>query len=103
MFWSKEKNNSDKQKKKPVQGKALQVDSGVHQESANSKSQRIREEALANARYARAEIGEETLNKIAALMTQKQQSNMEQAKRTIAEQEADRVAGEILLMLEDKH
>lgn len=35
-------------------------------------------------------------------MTKKQQSAMEQAKRDIAEQDADRVADEILAMLDQK-
>lgn len=101
MFWSKDKNKSDKQQPKPHKNKnGLQGDSGVHQEQG--RSQRIREEALANARTARAEIGEETLDKIAALMTKKQQSAVEQAKRDIAAQDADRVADEILAMIDEK-
>tara|TARA_B100000780_G_scaffold278551_1_gene252488 strand:- start:2206 stop:2508 length:303 start_codon:yes stop_codon:yes gene_type:complete len=100
MFWSKDKNKSDKQKKPKNNNKGLSGDKGVHQEQG--RSQRIREEALANARSARAEIGEETLDKIAAMMTKKQQSSMEQAKRQIAEKDADRVADEILAMLDDK-
>ena len=101
MFWSKDKNKSDKQQPKPQKNKnGLQGDSGVLQEQG--RSQRIRQEALANARSARAEIGEETLDKIAALMTKKQQSAIEQAKRDIAEQDADRVADEILAMLDQK-
>ncbi|MFP4312845.1 MAG: hypothetical protein ACLFR0_00845 [Alphaproteobacteria bacterium] len=95
MFWSK-KNKTDKQKK-PENG--LQGN-GVHQ-NTSAKSQRVREEALANARKARAEIGEETLDKIAAMMTKKQQSAVEQAKRQIAEKDADRVAEEILLMIDE--
>lgn len=97
MFWSKNK-NTDKQKK-PDNG--LQGDNGVHQ-NIPEKSQRIRQEALANARKARADIGEEALEKIAAMMTKKQQSVIEQAKRQIAEKDADRVAEEILLMLDEK-
>ena len=96
MFWSKNK-KSDKRKKQ----KELQGSSGVHQNKSD-KSQRIREEALANARKARAEIGEEALDKIAALMTKKQQSLIEQTKRKVAETDADRVAQEILIMMDDK-
>lgn len=97
MFWSKSK-NTDKQKK----SKELQANnSGVRQNTSES-SQRLREEALANARKARAEIGEEALDKIAAMMTKKQQSEVEKAKRQIAEKDADRVAEEILLMLDEK-
>lgn len=98
MFWSKDKKTSDKQ------GKAVSKQPkgaiGVHQEQKNS--QRIREEALANARTARHEIGAETLDKIAAMMTAKQQSAIELAKADIAKADADRVAREILWMLEQK-
>lgn len=96
MFWSKNK-NTDKQKK---QNKQLQGDNGVHQ-NISDKSQRIRQEALANARKARAEIGDEALDKIAAMMTKKQQSIIEQTKQKVAETDADRVAQEILLIYED--
>jgi len=95
MFWSKNK-NSDKEKK---QDKRLQGDNGVHQ-NIPDKSQRIRQEALANARKARADIGEEALEKIAAMMTKKQQSIIEQTKQKVAETDADRVAQEILLMID---
>lgn len=94
MFWSKNK-NSDKKK----QDKRLQGDNGVHQ-NITDKSQRIRQEALANARKARADIGEEALEKIAAMMTKKQQSIIEQTKQKVAETDADRVAQEILLMID---
>lgn len=97
MFWSKNKNQSDKQKK---QGKAgLQVSGGVNN---SGKSQRIREEALANARSARDEIGAETLDKIAAMMTKKQQSAIEQAKAQIAKAEADKVIDELMFLLDKK-
>ena len=98
MFWSNKNKKSDKQKKPSKNG--LQGDSGVHHQS--SKSQRIRQEALANARTARAEIGEEALDKIAAMMTKKQQSEIERAKQKIAEADAHRVLDEIMLMMDDK-
>ena len=63
----------------------------------------LRAQALANAKAAREMIGEDTLNKIAAAMHKKQQSQMEQARRRIQNSEADRVAAEILYMLETKH
>lgn len=96
MFWSKNK-KSDKRKKQELQGSSSGVD-----QNTSDKSQRLREEALANARKARAEIGDEALNKIAALMTKKQQSLVEQTKQKVAETDADRVAQEILLMMDDK-
>lgn len=97
MFWSKNK-NSDKQKKK----QQLQTGQGVGTQNTSKNSQRLREEALANARKARAEIGDEVLDKIAALMTKKQQSLVEQTKQKVAETDADRVAQEILLMMDEK-
>ena len=63
---------------------------------------RSAEEALANARKARETLGDETIQKIAAAMHKKQQSATEQAKAKIAVSDADRVAAEILWMLEDK-
>ena len=100
MFWSKNKNKDKRGSAEQKSAKSgVRVPKG---QNNSSKSQRLREEALANARKARAEIGEETLDKIAALMTKKQQSVMEQAKRDIAEQDAHRVAEEILLILDEK-
>jgi hypothetical protein len=106
MFWFNAK-NSDKQKtgqKKPpgvTSGKASGCgDSSKDDQS--SKSQRIREEALANARSARIAIGEDTLDKIAAAMTRKQQSVMEQAKRQINTADPDKVLDELLYMLKNR-
>lgn len=92
MFWSKDKHTINKQAGSDA-GKPV---------SDPARSERIRQEALANARIARAEIGAETLDKIAALMTKKQQSAIEMAKADIAKADADRVAQEILWMLEQK-
>jgi|JI6StandDraft_1071083.scaffolds.fasta_scaffold547021_2 hypothetical protein len=74
----------------------------------NGKSQSLagdalRAQALANAKMARQAIGEDTLNKIAAAMHKKQQSSFEQAKRDIRNADAERVALEILSMLETRH
>lgn len=102
MFWSKNK-NKDKREKAAQEGQKSGV--GVPTKTGQndtSKSQRLREEALANARKARAEIGEETLDKIAAIMSKKQQSLIEQTKRKVAETDAERVAEEILLMIDDQ-
>ncbi len=71
--------------------------------SQRPDSAQIRAQALANARKAREAIGDETLQKIAAALQKKQQSATEQAKRQIAETDADRVAEEILAMLETRH
>jgi hypothetical protein len=63
----------------------------------------LRAQALANAKAARAHIGDETLERIAAAMAKKQNSATEQAKRKIQEADAERVASEILSMLETRH
>lgn len=98
MFWFNKK-NSDKQK---AQKTASGCEGGSSKDEQSSKSQRIREEALANARAARIAIGEETLDKIAAAMTKKQQSVMEQAKRQINTADPDKVLDELLYMMKNR-
>lgn len=98
MFWSKKKNNDKDKRKKSGVGTGLQTVDGGH----TCKSQKLREEALANARAARAHIGEDTLDKIAAAMAKKQQNAQEQAKQKIKTCESDRVAAEILAMMDDE-
>lgn len=98
MFWFHSK-NSDKQKKA---AKASGCERGSSGDEQASKSRRIREEALANARSARLAIGEETLDKIAAAMTRKQQSAMEQAKRQIHQSDPDKVLDELLMMMRNR-
>lgn len=86
MFWSKK----DKSRKPDKQ------------EEAAEKSARIREEAMKNMRAAREQIGEETLDRIAAAMMKKQQQAIEQAKTQIRKADTNKVADEIRWMLEDK-
>jgi hypothetical protein len=71
--------------------------------AASGKSAEIRAQALANARKAREAIGDEALQKIAAALKKKQESELEKAKAKIAETDATRVAEEILAMLETRH
>ncbi len=99
MFWLNKKKHKDTDKRKEPDTKELQAIEGDRE--GTSKSQRIREEALANAHAARAQIGEETLDKIAAAMTKKQQSSMEQAKARIKAADSHLVADEILAMLDE--
>jgi hypothetical protein len=99
--------NQDKQTGKGSAVQPLPTSEGAGGIQGN-KSQRpdsteIRAQALANARKAREAIGEEALQKIAAAIQKKQQSATERAKAQIAATDADRVAEEILLMLETKH
>lgn len=89
MFWNKNK-KSKKQDKRPSKDK-----------SVGDKSQRIREEALANARAARENIGEDTLDRIAEAMTRRQQNIQQQVKQQVAEADAQSVAAEILAMYDE--
>lgn len=84
MFWSKKKKS-----KKPAPKKA-------------GNSADIRAQAMANVRAARENIGEETLDRIAAAMTKKQQSNTERAKNAIQDADVDRVTQELLSLLQEK-
>jgi hypothetical protein len=94
MFWSKkDKNQKDKKQEKA---------SAKKEESPAEKSARLREEAMKNMRAAREQIGEETLDRIAAAMLKKQQSAIEQAKNQIKSTDTNKVADELRWMLEDK-
>ena len=65
-----------------------------------SESAKIRAQALENARLARENIGDETLQKLAAAIQKKQASAHERNKAVIAQSDPERVAEEILAMLE---
>lgn len=59
----------------------------------------IRAQAMKNVREARAAIGEETLDKIAAAMQKKQSSELERAKEKIKALDKSRVADNIRAMI----
>lgn len=80
MFWKKKKKEGPK---KPVREELIA-------------------QARANAAKARAEIGDETLQKIAENIRKKEQSATEQAKAKIRAMDKDKVADHIKSMLEDK-
>ncbi|MCB9982812.1 MAG: hypothetical protein H6861_03925 [Rhodospirillales bacterium] len=91
------KNRTDKRKKL----KALQA--GCEQKACEqSKSQRLREEALANARAAREALGDETVQKIAEIIARKENNPFEQALRKLEKADSDRISDEILYMLDKK-
>ena len=94
------KSSGSSKKSETVEQGSLRDDKGKSQGLAGDA---LRAQALANAKIAREAIGEETLERIAAAMTKKQQSATEQAKRQIQNADADRVASEILAMLETRH
>ncbi|MGB4107601.1 MAG: hypothetical protein WBK55_07375 [Alphaproteobacteria bacterium] len=72
---------------------------GTNNKGQRLSSEEIRAQALANARAARERLGEETIQKIADALVRKQMSLTEQAKRQIARENSERVAGEIRLLL----
>jgi len=59
-------------------------------------------QATANAAKARAEIGDETLQKIAEAMQRKENSATEQAKRKIRAMDDGKVADHLKIIIEDK-
>lgn len=114
MAWFGKSKSKDKNAKTPDQQASRPTvpnkgeRTGGGSTEGSSKGQRpgsadIRAQALANARMARETIGDEALQKIAAAIRKKQTSALEQAKAKIAQTDADRVAEEILAMLETRH
>jgi len=107
MFWG----NNKKQKNKTTDKRSATKSAvgcvgsekgGGHGQMQNKSGDEIRAQAMANVRSARAHIGEETLDKIAAAMTKKQQSAMEQAKRQIQGADVNKVLDELKWMLDQK-
>ena len=109
MFWGKDKKQKNKTGKKDKRGSsnknaAANRGNSVGSDKGHGQSREaIQAEAMANVRAARAHIGEETLDKIAAAMTKKQQSAMEKAKRDIAGADVDKVLDELKFMLDNKN
>lgn len=69
--------------------------------SPQTDSDKLRADALAQARAARERIGEDTVQKIAEAIRRKENSPMEKARKQLQSADADRVADEILAMLDD--
>jgi hypothetical protein len=109
MVWfikSKNKKGGDKRAEEGSNRKSSKANQSINEGSLRSQrpgSADIRAQALANVRKAKEHIGEETIQKIAAAMQKKQQSAFEQARAKIHQSDADRVAEEILAMLETRH
>lgn len=80
MFWDKDK--SGKPSEKP-------------------SIEELRAQAMNNVRTARENIGADILDRFAAIMAEKEKSRTEQAKNLIAEQDAERVAVELLYLLRE--
>ncbi len=93
MFWSKKKAGSSKAPagQKPPSGASSKP---------LTQGELLRQQALAQARAARENLGEDTIARIVAAMEKKKNSPIEQAKAQIQNADAERVAIEILAMLE---
>ncbi len=85
-------------KKKPKTAKAAPCKTAARK-TANSSRDQIMEQAMSNVRAARAEIGEEALDKIAEAMRKKESSQMEHARRKIKSLDQERVADNVKAML----
>lgn len=84
MFWSKKK-RAEKQAKKKAQ-----------------RSEKLREQALANARAAKESLGDETIQKITEALNNMENNTMQQAKKDIQDADPDRVLDELKFMMEQK-
>ncbi len=84
MFWSKKSKEKRAAAAKEKQGK------------------KIRKQAMANANAARDNLGQDTIDKIAAKMTEMQKSNMAQAKASLEKVDTDKMLNELKNMLDDK-
>lgn len=105
MFWSKKNKTGNKKDKRGKQksGKPVSRKNSVGKEKGHGQSrEEIHAQAMANFSAAREQIGEETLNRIAAAMNKKQQSAMERAKRDIQGADVDKVLDELKWMLDNK-
>lgn len=92
MLWFSRKKGSGGKTSTPASGKS----------AAKPSSADIRAQAMKNVRQARAAIGEETLDKIAAAMRKKQSSDFEKAKEKIKSLDNGRVADNIRAMIDEK-
>jgi len=109
MFWGKNKNQKNKKPKdqkdkrgRSKKGEAANIGNSVGNKKGHGDRAEIQAQAMANFSAAREQIGEDTLNRIAAAMTKKQQSAMERAKRDIAGADVDKVLDELKWMLDNK-
>ena len=87
MFWKKKNKGKDPSKPADPAGKLSR--------------EQILAQARANAAAARAEIGDETLEKIKEALLKKQQSAIEQAKRQIQAADQDKVRDNIKFMMSE--
>lgn len=102
MFWGKKTKKKNQTKDKRAASKTSTAGCVGSEKGRGQKREAIHAEAMANFSAARHHIGEDTLDRIAAAMTKKQQSAMERAKRDIATADTDRVLDELKWMLDQR-
>ena len=100
MFWNKP--NKDKRKKtSDLQRCSKEGNNKNNKHSQGKTGDALRAQALANARTARENLGDDTIQKLTEIMKKKEQSTIEKAKVQIQNADTDRVVDEILSMMDE--
>lgn len=105
MFWGKDKKSKDKTPKKQTDkrgSKKSKAGCVGKNKGRGQTREAIHAEAMANFSTARQNIGEDTLDRIAAAMARKEDSAMERAKRDLASVDTDKVLDELKWMMDQK-
>ena len=102
MFWRKDKKLKSKTSDKRGSLNKSKAGCVGKKEGHGQTREEIHAAAMANFSTARAHIGEDTLERIAAAMDKKQQSAMERAKRDIANADINKILDELKWMQDQK-
>ena len=95
MFWFKKQNKQQKNKSD------IAAENVTSKSSSAAVSDHLRVKAMKNARAAREHIGEDNVQKLAAIMNPQPDSTAKsQAEEIIANHDAERVAAQLLAMME---
>lgn len=89
LFWSRRKTDKSKPKDTAKAGQ-------------KTSSEAVRQQALRTMRAASAEIGEDTLQKIAAAIHKKERSAMERARNQIQSLDKDRIVDNLRYLLDER-
>ena len=99
MFWNKNKKTDKRKKAKDLQNGSKEGIKKQHSQSLAGDE--LRAQALANARIARENLGEDTIQRIAEIMKDKEKSPLHQAKAKIAAADQRRVEDSIRDLLDE--
>ncbi len=99
MFWNKKNNKQQSHAKKNCVGKN---ESKGQSASDRFKDDPIRAQALANARAARENLGDETVQRIAEIMKRMENSPMAVAQKKLESVDVDRMLDEVKWMLDSR-